>query len=209
MNRPPVLTILLWVGMLAAGIASMITLNWELLLACSVTFILSLLPYAFVSWSGVHSPPSFLAIISFLIFASVFLGEGGDFYEKYEWWDLMLHTSSAIVFGMIGFVIILMMVRADRVRTSHMLMSFFAFSFAVSIGTLWELIEFLSDLSFATNMQESGLTDTMTDMLVNVVGACIGSLSGYAYLKGAKGQFTHYIRGFVERNRTFFDKGKN
>lgn len=208
MSRPPVLITLLWAGMFIGGIVSAINMNWELLLACSLTFGLSLLPYAFESWSGIHSPPSFLAVISMFIFGSIFLGEARGFYERYWWWDLMLHTCSAIIFGMIGFVIILMMTRADWLRTSHVLVSFFAFSFAVSIGTIWELVEFLADQVFATNMQKSGLADTMTDMLVNVLGASIGSLSGLAYLKGAKGKFTHFIRGFVERNRTFFEKRK-
>ncbi len=46
-----------------------------------------------------------------------------------------------------------------------------AFSFAVSIGTLWEVFEFGMDILFGLSMQKSGVIDTMDDLIVDAIGA--------------------------------------
>ncbi len=40
------------------------------------------------------------------LFASYVLGETKGFYERVWWWDLGLHASSALVFGLIGFLVV-------------------------------------------------------------------------------------------------------
>ena len=57
-----------------------------------------------------------------------------------------------------------------------------SFGFAVTIGTLWEIFEFLMDWFFGFNMQKSGLVDTMTDLLINAIGAAIAAAIGYFYV---------------------------
>jgi hypothetical protein len=85
--------------------------------------------------------------------------------------------------------------------------------YAVTIGTLWEIFEFFMDQFFGLNMQKpmrgdpSGLTDTMWDMIVNAIGACIISSIGWRYLKGKQTFFVRdWIRTFIRKNPTLFDK---
>ena len=60
-----------------------------------------------------------------------------------------------------------------------LLLATMAFSFAVSIGTLWEIFEFGMDILFGLSMQKSGVIDMMGDLIVDAIGAG----AGYWYLK--------------------------
>jgi uncharacterized membrane protein YjdF len=102
---------------------------------------------------------------------------------------------------------------SERVEL-HMTTGFiavFAFTFAISIGTIWEVFEFAMDQVAGTNMQKemfndsSGLSDTMWDIIVNAFGALFISLIGYLYLKGNKGFFLRrWIRKFIAKNPRLF-----
>jgi len=108
-------------------------------------------------------------------------------------------------FGLIGFVLIFMMFQGDRFAAPHLALAFFAFCFALAIGTLWEIVEFGMDQIFGMNMQKSGLRDTMGDLIVNAVGALVGAATGFGYLKGrARGGLGGVIGEFVEKNPRFF-----
>ena len=65
------------------------------------------------------------------------------------------------------------------------------------------------DQLFGLNMQKSGLNDTMTDLLVNTVGAMIGALSGFFWLKGRQLGPMGMIEEFVQLNRRGFQKLKD
>jgi hypothetical protein len=63
----------------------------------------------------------------------------------------------------------------------------------MTVGVLWEFFEFFMDGFFNTNMQKDtilpdgtfdiGLIDTMSDLLVNFLGAAVSSVFGYFYVK--------------------------
>jgi hypothetical protein len=135
----------------------------------------------------------------------VFLGEVHNFYERFWWWDTMMHGGSAIGFGLIGFILVFMMFQGDRFAAPPLAVAFFAFCFALSIGTLWEVFEFAMDHFFGLNMQKSGLVDTMSDLIVDAVGALIGAGAGFGYLKGrAKGGLSSLLDEFVRTNPRLF-----
>ena len=100
----------------------------------------------------------------------------------------------------------------DRVKRHNVplfaaAVAFFAFCFAVAMGATWEVFEFVMDQLFGFNMQKSGLMDTMSDLIVDVFGALIGSLAGYAYLKGRQAAGLQRLIGeFIERNPRYFSK---
>lgn len=89
----------------------------------------------------------------------------------------------------------------------------FAFLYAVTIGTLWEIFEFSMDQFFGLNMQKpmlgdpSGLTDTMWDIIVNTIGALVISFMGWRYLKSKQTFFVRkWIRSFIQKNPSLFEK---
>lgn len=59
----------------------------------------------------------------------------------------------------------------------------FAFSFAITLGTLREVFEFAGDYLFKSNMVKGGLKDTITDLIVKILSAFITSIIFYRKLK--------------------------
>ena len=201
---------IIWALLVLFIIDALFQRNWPLAFVAFITLTLSLAPVFVARWADVVVPPSFIAAIVAFIGGTLFLGEVFDFYNRFWWWDLIMHGGSAIGFGLIGFVLVFMMFQGDRYAAPPFAVAFFAFCFALAIGATWEIFEFGMDQIFGLNMQKSGLMDTMWDLIVDFVGALIGAGSGYAYLKGrAKGGLSGLIDDFVERNPRFFKHRRN
>ncbi len=76
-------------------------------------------------------------------------------------------------------------------RLSPKFVALFAFCFAVAVGGLWEIYEFLVDELMGQNMQKfilpdgtilighQALSDTMGDLIIDAIGALIASIIGY------------------------------
>ncbi len=184
------------------------------LVALIIASLLS--PLVFRRKMEVEIPAEFHLTAVVFIFASLYLGEVRDFYQRFWWWDIALHTSAGLLMGIVGFLLVYLLNENKRVDM-HMtpgFISMFAFLFAVTIGTLWEIFEFSMDRLLGVNMQKpmlgdpSGLTDTMWDMIVNAVGAFFISFAGWRYLKRKRAFFVKdWIRSFISRNPGLFRRG--
>jgi len=164
----------------------------------------------------VFIPPEFEILAIIFVFASLFLGEVHGYYTRFWWWDLVLHTSSGLLMGILGFLLVHVLNETEDINL-HMtpgFVAFFAFTFAVGVGTLWEVFEFAMDSLFAMDMQKpmlgdpSGLTDTMWDMIVNTLGALVIAVLGYGYLKasGNKSFLERWIQAFIQANPGLFER---
>jgi len=202
--------------MLVEWIFLLIEQRW--LSAFLVTLIIATLlsPFIFRKKMDVEIPAEFHIAAVIFVFASLYLGEIQDFYYRFWWWDIALHSTAGLLMGIVGFFLVYLLNESKRVELhmSPVFISLFAFSFAVTIGTIWEIFEFCMDQLFGFNMQKpmmgdpSGLTDTMWDMIVNAMGAFIISFMGWWYLKRKRTFFVRgWIRTFVERNPRMFKKG--
>jgi len=195
----------IWLALAGVVLAALVRFQFELAFVALATLALSLAPVFVARWADVHVPPSFIAAVVIFVGATLFLGEVFDFYERFWWWDIAMHGTSAVAFGLIGFVLVFMMFQGDRFAAPPVAVAFFAFCFAIFIGTGWEIFEFGMDQIFGLNMQKSGLSDTMGDLIVNMAGALIGAATGFGYLKGrGRGGLAAFIDEFVERNPRFF-----
>lgn len=155
-----------------------------------------------------------IAVVVF-VFATLFLGEVRNYYERFWWWDLALHGTAGLLLGIFGFLIVYMLNRSEAVDL-HMRPAFlalFAFFFAVGIGALWEVFEFTMDQVFGLNMQKpmlgdpSGLTDTMWDIIVDTLGAGAVALVGWYQLSRPKSRSDNWLRRFIARHPRFFGQG--
>jgi len=203
-ERVPYLTIAIW-GILAVafGVALM-TQQWANAFVIVAAFTLTLLPAIFSNRFHIQLPQSFLAAISLFLFATLFLGEIFDFYNKFWWWDVLLHGSSAVGFGIVGFLFVFYLFQGDRYDAPPWALAVIAFCVALSIGALWEIFEFAMDQIFGLNMQKSGLVDTMWDLLVDTIGASFGAISGFFWLKGRTLGLSGMIDEFIQNNRALF-----
>lgn len=204
-RRQPYVAQAIWAALALAFLGALITLRLSLAFVALATFSLSLIPFFLVRRMGVQLPLAFVGWIVVFIFATIFLGEAFDFYNRLWWWDIAMHGGSALGFGLFGFLCVFMMFEGDRYAAPAWAMAFFGFCFAVMIGAVWEIFEFTMDQSLGTNMQKSGLMDTMGDLIVDVVGGAFGAFCGFLWLKGRElGGLTRVIDEFIAKNRRLF-----
>lgn len=198
---------LIWLALAGVVLTALFQLQLELAFVALATLALSLAPVVVARWADIRVPPSFIAAVVIFVGATMFLGEVLDFYERFWWWDIAMHGTSAVGFGLIGFVLVFMMFQGDRFAAPPVGLAFLSFCFAITIGTGWEIFEFAMDQIFGFNMQKSGLMDTMGDLIVNMLGALVAAATGFAYLKGqARGGLAAMIDEFVDDNPRFFSR---
>lgn len=189
----------------------------QLLQVFLVTLIILVLlaPELFKQRMEIIIPAEFHVMAVFFTFASLYLGEIQHFYSRIWWWDMMLHGSAGLLMGIIGFLLVYLLNESRRIelQLNSGFIALFAFFFAVTIGTFWEIFEFSMDQIFGFNMQKqmfndpSGLTDTMWDMIVNAIGAIVTSLMGWGYLVARKDFFIRsWIQKFINKNPSLFSK---
>ena len=202
----PYATLIVWVILAGATVFAVWTGHWSNVFVIVTAFFLTLLPAIFSKRFQIRMPLGFLAAISLFVFATLFLGEVFDFYNRYWWWDIVLHGSSAIGFGIIGFLFIFFLFQGNKYAAPPWALAVIAFTFAVAIGSLWEIFEYAMDQIFGLNMQKNGLPDTMSDLIVDSVGAFIGAISGFFWLKGRQIGFSGMIDQFIALNRNWYSK---
>ena len=143
-------------------------------------------------------------------FAALFLGEVRGYYEKLWWWDEVLHITAGLLLGLLGFLIVHALNTSQKVgmQMRPSFVALFAFLFSLSVGTAWEIFEFVMDQSFGLNMQKpmmgdpSGLTDTMWDLILDAAAAAAISLAGWRYIKGSRRRYVDtWVARLMRRNQ--------
>lgn len=74
----------------------------EILVILLITFMPILLGKRF----DVGIPHGFETMAVIFLYMSLFLGEFGDYYNRFWWWDLVLHSGSAFLLGILGFLLV-------------------------------------------------------------------------------------------------------
>jgi hypothetical protein len=163
------------------GLFKIVEADWAGLFMVAQAFGFSLIPTFLKKFYAIHTPHLLQAGVALFMFATIFLGESGGFYDRFWWWDLVWHLLAGVAFGLIAYVILILTYRKQNVIVAPIFTSIFAISFSMCASALWELLEFGIDLVFKTNMQPSA-EDTMSDLLIGFIGAIVSALSGYRYL---------------------------
>jgi hypothetical protein len=185
--------------------------DWQNVFLTVIVVGLTLLPVILDRQYRVIIPPEFQLISAAFVFLSLFLGSATDFYYKYWWWDIVLHTGSGFLLGIVGFIFLFVLNQTNRIPREMKpgFVCFFAVTFAVFLGVLWEIFEFIVDCFTTANMQsrETNVVDTMQDLIVDTLGAVVVALMGLAYVR--RGQYSFIadgIRKFVQKNPKLFGK---
>ena len=206
-KKIPLIVWLIWAALVISIIGAIYRQTWHVLLVSSGTLFLTWLPIAYADRFDIKIPTRFATAIVVFIFATLFLGEIKDFYGRFWWWDVILHTGSAVAFGLSGFILIFMLFEGDRFAAPPVAIAFLSFCVAMAIGGIWEIFEFSMDQFFGMNMQKSGLVDTMWDLIVDAVGALFAAVTGFLYLKTPRDSgLGLWIKDFIDKNRSRFRK---
>ncbi len=195
------IALVLQAGIFVVTVSAFFEGRWLGAFSGAVVLLLTFAPAMIERRLKLTLPVEFTLITSILLYASFALGEAQDFYEKIWWWDLALHGLSALTMGLIGFLGIYVFYMTNRIRIRPGWMATITFALAVSVGTLWEIFEFLADLTLGLNMQKSGLDDTMTDLMINAAGALLAALMGYFYVRDQDSLFARRVLSAWEKRR--------
>jgi hypothetical protein len=183
-----IVAIVLQVSIAIISLGALIERMWLIAFSGAAILILTFAPAMIERRLRVVLPVEFTLLTCIILFASFVLGEVRDFYERIWWWDLALHGLSAMLMGFIGFLTVYVFHMTHRLEVKPHHVAAFTFGFAVTIGTLWEIFEFLMDWYVGTNMQKSGLVDTMTDLIINAFGALVAATTGFFYVRNGDSQ---------------------
>lgn len=165
--------------MAAEVVGAAVSGNWWVAFVAALALSTSFFPAVLERNTRLHLPIPYQLLLTSFIFATLFLGEIAAFYWRYWWWDMALHTLSGMILGLVAFLILFTLFDCDRVRMHPVLLSVLSVCIAITTGTLWEVFEFGMDTAFQLNMQRatlsdsSGLDDTMSDLIVNALGASL------------------------------------
>ena len=198
--------------MAAELLALVATARWMHVFLVLAIMAVTLAPEVIRTRLAVEIPSEIQVLAVLFVFASLFLGEVRDYYERIWWWDIALHSTAGLLLGLLGFLIVHVLNKSE-VADLYMRPSFvalFAFLFGVGIGALWEVFEFSMDQVLGTTMQKpmagdpSGLTDTMWDLIVDTLGAALISVLGWRYIRKSRRRIVDtWVGRFVRRNRRF------
>lgn len=176
-----------------------------MLIQCILGVVVLLYPKMFFKKRQITIPSNLYFLYMIFLFCAIFLGEVRNFYYVFPHWDLILHTFSGGMIAALGFSFATLLNDEENIhlKLSPFFVGFFAFTFAITLGVIWEVYEFAADGLLGLNMQkfalEDGtqligrmaLADTMEDLIVDGIGAFVVSMIGYISLK--------YNKGWIEK----------
>lgn len=130
-----------------------------------------------------------LVYVIFIILAQ-FIGSVVNLYNTVWWYDLFAHFLSGVLTSILALVVLNWFgIYKEKNRGFNFL---FIISFTLMIASIWEFLEFGADTLFGMNVQHSldtGVRDTMEDMLIAFLGSLIVSISYLVENKIAKNGF--------------------
>lgn len=144
------------------------THNYESLAICVLTLVLFLLPSLFEQLLKIEIPPVFQIIIYLFIFAAEILGEVNKYYTAIPGWDTMLHTINGFLCAAIGFSLFNILNRGSKsMQLSPFYLSLVAFCFSMTVGVVWEFIEFTADQMFFLDMQKDFVISSFSSVTLD------------------------------------------
>lgn len=160
---------------------------------CVLGLIVMMLP-TFISHRWKVMVPNTIVILYYVfLYCAIYLGEVRNFYYLIPHWDDILHGFSGAMLGALGFILVDLLNKDQKIRVqlSPFFVALFAFCFALAVGALWEVYEFTFDALLGLNMQKhttefgvalvgiEALWDTMWDIIIDAGAALMVSTIGF------------------------------
>lgn len=119
-------------------------------------------------------PSAYYYVLALFACAAQYFGMMFHFYERFSFFDLLLHFSSGFLLTMYGNYFCRFLVK----KFSHpgipaVITVLFSVFFAVTGAVIWEIYEFLADRFLGMTSQGIGVADTMEDLIAGSLSAVI------------------------------------
>ena len=146
--------------------------NFENVFLCVLTLFLFTLPSFLERTIRIEIPDTLEIIILLFIFAAEILGEIQAYYIQYPYWDTMLHTLNGFLCAAIGFSLLDILNRNEKLKfsLSPVYLAVVAFCFSMTIGVLWEFFEFSMDHFFLLDMQKDTIVHSIGSVMLDPAG---------------------------------------
>ena len=138
---------------------------------CILVLIQFLIPYFITKKLKIELPSIFEIIILLFIFSSEVLGEIQNFYGVFKHFDTVLHTLNGFLCAAVGFSLIdLCNNNSEKFNLSPLYLTIVAFCFSITIGVLWEFLEYSIDKVMLSDMQKDKLVTKISSVWLNPDG---------------------------------------
>ncbi len=152
--------------------------NYENFFLCILTLILLIMPSLIQVTLKIELPTVLEILILIFIFSAEILGEIREYYIMIPMWDTILHTINGFLAAAIGFSMVDLLNRSDRMtfQLSPLFTAIVAFCFSMTIGVVWEFFEFGMDMIFGLDMQKDTVIQAIRSVTLNPDGRNIVSV---------------------------------
>ena len=143
--------------------------NWEVVFLCFLTLVLFLIPLIIDKRLKIDLPTPLEITILLFIFAAEILGEIRNFYSIFPHWDLILHTINGFLCAAIGFSLIDILNKSEKlhITLTPIFVAITAFCFSMTIGVLWEFFEYTGDKLLNFDMQKDKVVNEISSVEFN------------------------------------------
>ncbi len=135
---------------------------------CILSLALFLLPSLAEDSLNIKIPVFFESIIYLFIYSSWIMGEIQHYYIRIPGWDTMLHTMNGFLCAAVGFSLVeLLNHESSKIQLSPIYVAIVAFCFSMTVGVIWEFIEFSFDQTLFLDMQKDTIAQTIGTVKLN------------------------------------------
>lgn len=134
-----------------------------------LTLLLLFMPSIIQVQFKIEIPPVLEITIFCFIYAAEILGTLNHFYDIIPFWDTMLHTLNGFLAAAIGFSLVYILNDSEKqkIELSPMYLCIVAFCFSMTIGVIWEFMEFGMDAIFAMDHQRDTVIQGFNSRLLD------------------------------------------
>lgn len=145
----------------------------ESVFICLLVLVIFTLPHLIERRFDIEIPSALEIIIFVFVFAAEILGELGCYFIRYPHWDTLLHTTSGFLWAALGFSLADLLNRSERVKVqlSPFYVALMAFCFSMTVGVIWEFIEFAADRILLLDMQKDTIVHTISSVALDTTNS--------------------------------------
>ncbi|MEG1585107.1 MAG: hypothetical protein RR361_08650 [Anaerovorax sp.] len=167
--------LILRMAVIAVMVAQIFNHSWDNVFTCVLTLVLFMVPSIIERRLDIDLPNTLEIIILCFIFSAEILGEIQEYYVLFAQWDDMLHTINGFLCAAIGFSLVDILNRHEKIRfnLSPVFVAMVAFCFSMTIGVLWEFFECCMDMFMGKDMQKDTWLTAINSVALNPDGANI------------------------------------
>lgn len=141
----------------------------------AIALIAVTLPFALFRRFDLYVPPVVRAGYAAFIAGTLLLGGVERFYDRFPWWDSMIHSYAGFGLALIAHIAISIVDGGNLKRSAPWMLAIASVALSITVSVGWEIFEFAVDDYLPSEMQPHN-EDTMWDL----IGATIAALcAGY------------------------------